>query len=93
MKYREIRLITQQSVRNMCVRNGLYTCGSGEDYKKMLLKAAAKYMVKLDDLAAIAEDIAAHSDGYSAVEVLGLLSCEAVSYCYDACGTEEEARC
>lgn len=93
-KYREIRKITMHAVRGMCVRNGLYTCGSGEDYRKMLLMAAEKYVVELDDLAAIAEDIAAHSDGlFDAKEVLGLLSKEAVDYCYEIADTEEEATC
>lgn len=63
MKYKEIRKIDANLLRQFCVAYKLYTCGNNEEYRHLLFDLAEdKENLKTDDIVEIAEDIKAHSD-------------------------------
>ncbi len=57
-------LLNRDSVREVCVENDFYTCGSNEDYEKILTKVDEKKNgMTAEEVSEIAKDIAAHTDG------------------------------
>ena len=62
-QYKEIRTITVDRLRNLCIKNNWYTAGDCEDYDHLLLDLASnKDNLTTDDILAIAQDIMDHSD-------------------------------
>ena len=61
--YRETRRLSPSALRALCVRQDWYTRGDNDEYGHLLLDlAGSKPHLTTDDIIAIAEDIAAHSD-------------------------------
>lgn len=60
-KYREERRIFSDKVRNMCIKEGFYTCGTCEEYSHLLCVLCKDEEISLDDVETIAADILVHS--------------------------------
>ncbi len=61
--YREIRRLSPSALRALCIRQEWYTRGSNDEYGHLLLDlAGSKPHLATNDIIAIAENIAAHSD-------------------------------
>ena len=61
--YKEIRRLSPSALRALCIRQEWYTRGNNDEYGHLLLDLAGnKPHLATDDIIAIAEDIAAHSD-------------------------------
>ncbi|MGN1368453.1 MAG: hypothetical protein ACI4WX_06275 [Aristaeellaceae bacterium] len=66
MKIIERQHLSTCAVREMCIKNDLYTRGTNEQYEAMFGLVIALYpksIITADDLAPIAADILAHSNG------------------------------
>lgn len=62
-KYKEIRRLSASTLRALCVREDWYTHGDNDEYSHLLLDLAGnKPHLDTEDIIAIAEDIAAHSE-------------------------------
>lgn len=62
-RYREIRRISSDSVRNLCITQSYYTRGDSDEYMNLLTKLCDdSEEIKEDGLEKIAEDILDHSD-------------------------------
>ena len=61
-KYKEVRVIRHDSVRNMCIKYGYYTRGTNQEYFNLLFDLCDNDNVSLEDLEKIAVDIMKHSD-------------------------------
>ena len=65
MKITETQRISMSDVRSMCIEYDWYTCGTNQQYDKMLRMVNAlsdKQIITADDLYPIASDILAHSN-------------------------------
>lgn len=66
MKYKEIRTLSEDDLRSLCIRRGWYTNGTSEQYARLFdrLRDKKGYHVNMtaDKLAEIAADIMEHSD-------------------------------
>lgn len=60
--YKEIRTISIEALRSLCIGMGWYTRGSSISYSSMLSQAAVKDNLTTEDIIGIALDIARHSD-------------------------------
>ena len=61
--YKEIRRLSPSALRALCIRQEWYTRGNNDEYGHLLLDlAGSKPHLTTDDIIAIAEDIAAHSE-------------------------------
>lgn len=61
--YKEIRRISAQALRELCIEEDWYTCGDNEDYGHLLLDLAGhKANITTDDIVEIATDIIEHSE-------------------------------
>lgn len=60
--YKEIRTISIEELRRLCIEMGWYTRGSDISYYAMLSAAAVKDNLTTADIIDIALDIAQHSD-------------------------------
>ena len=60
--YKEIRTISIEALRSLCIGMGWYTRGSSISYNAMLSAAATKDNLTTADIIGIALDIAQHSD-------------------------------
>lgn len=62
-KYKEVRIITAESLRQLCMKNNWYTRGYCRDYEHLLYDLAdSKKNVTTDDIVAMAVDIMEHSE-------------------------------
>lgn len=65
-KYEEMRRLSPDAVRNLCISKDWYTRGNVEEYTKLLNKVwdieESEQSITADQLAEIAEDILEHSD-------------------------------
>lgn len=62
-KYKEIRKISADSIRNLCVTKNWYTKGTNEDYRHLLVDLVDnKEDITTEDIVEIAQDIMEHSD-------------------------------
>lgn len=62
-KYKEIRRISADNLRRLCIAQEWYTRGTNQDYDHLLIDLAEnKENLTTADIIEIAEDIAAHSD-------------------------------
>lgn len=60
--YKEVRTISIEALRSLCIGMGCYTKGSNISYNAMLSAAATKDNLTTADIIGIALDIAQHSD-------------------------------
>lgn len=60
--YKEVRTISIEELRRLCIEMGWYTLGSDISYYAMLSAAAVKDNLTTADIIDIALDIARHSD-------------------------------
>lgn len=61
-KYREIRKISADSIRNLCIAKNWYTRGTNEDYRHLLVDLADnKENITTEDIVEIAQNIMDHS--------------------------------
>ena len=67
---KEIRILSKSKLRDLCIENRFYTCGSDLDYKKMMRRADYFSNITLDEISLLAIDIVKHSDNL--FEVFGL---------------------
>lgn len=71
-KYEELRRLTPDSVRTLCIKKQWYTRGDNEAYSTLLNKVwdieDSEQSITADQLSEIAEDIKAHSDTEYEVE-------------------------
>ena len=73
MKYKEIRTLTANNLRELCIRQNWYTCGDNAEYEHLLYDlAASKPHLTTEDIIEIAEDIAAHSNLQDGYDVAGI---------------------
>ena len=71
--YKEIRTLSASALRSLCIREDWYTRGDNEEYDHLLQDlAASKPHLATEDIIAIAEDIAAHSDPEAGWTVEGI---------------------
>ena len=61
MEIKEIRKLSSDKVRMLCIKKNWYTCGTNEDYAKMLA-ATDKEDITANDIYDIAIDIINHSN-------------------------------
>ena len=60
--YTEIRKISSESLRSLCIKNNWYTNGDNEEYGHLLIDLAdSKDNITTDDIVEIAQDIYDHS--------------------------------
>ena len=57
---KETRMIDKTKVRNLCVKNGYYTCETNEEYDNMFSHCEGKMTIRKIEY--IAKDIFIHSD-------------------------------
>lgn len=61
-KYKEIRKISADSIRNLCVTKNWYTKGTNEDYRHLLVDLVDnKENITTEDIVEIAQNIMDHS--------------------------------
>ena len=60
-KYREERRIFSDKVRNMCIKEGLYTRGTCEEYSHLLCVLCKDEEISMDAVETIAANILIHS--------------------------------
>ena len=71
--YKEIRPLTVDSLRSLCIRQNWYTGGNNAEYEHLLYDLAdSKPHLTTQDIINIAEDIAAHSDLKDGYDVAGI---------------------
>ena len=63
MKIKEVRLLSPVALRNLCIRNNWYTCGSNTEYSHLLLDLTynGRAHMTTDEIEAVARDIIMHS--------------------------------
>lgn len=62
-RYREVRRIYSEKLRNLCIKNRWYTRGDCKAYGHLLYNLAEeKENITTDDIVEIAQDILEHSD-------------------------------
>ena len=60
--YREVRTISTEGLRSLCIENDWYTRGTAEEYENLLVNlGSSKENLTTEDIIAIAEDIMEHS--------------------------------
>lgn len=71
--YKEVRTISADRLRKLCIDHDWYTRGDNEEYRHLLLDMAGdKENITTDDIVEIASDIIKHSkleDGYQFEDV------------------------
>lgn len=72
----ETRKIFWNDLRNLCIRNNWYTCGTVQEYQKML-NMCKKDNITTNDIVTIAQDIMDHSNKEENEER------ELTSYCFE----------
>ncbi len=75
---KEFKHWSEDAVRLACIKNGLYTCGSSEDYEHMLSWVRRLYP-DTENLYFIAQDIVKHSDGETISNVMFILANQTVT--------------
>jgi len=61
--YKEVRTLSAENLRNLCIKQHWYTRGTNSEYDNLLFDLAAdKENLTTADIIAIAEDISAHSN-------------------------------
>ena len=73
-------------VRSVCISEGLYSCGTNEDYDAMFSMVrilAPKKIITAKDLYPIAADILKHSDTYMDIEEIMYCLGEKITRCYE----------
>lgn len=62
-RYREVRRIHADSLRNLCIAKNWYTRGNTEEYSHLLYDMAeGKENISTDDIVEMAQDIMEHSN-------------------------------
>ena len=88
MKIIEHRYWTMADIRQVCIANNLYTCGTNEEYANMFHRAE-KIEPTPENLYIIAKDIAEHSEANTISNIMGLLT-KAVMITYEIKETEHD---
>lgn len=70
-EWKTTRIISRDSVRNMCIHYGLYTKGNCEEYEYLLNNLCERKHPSIEDYEEIVEDILAHSDVQNLTETYG----------------------
>lgn len=60
MKIKEIRMMTRESLRQLCMNNGWYTKGDCNAYENLMQRTEQENLTT-EDIVEMAEDIAKHS--------------------------------
>lgn len=60
--YREVRKLSREDLRALCIRNDWYTGGNNAEYYNLMCKVDNIYHVTTDDIVEIATDIIEHSE-------------------------------
>lgn len=72
---KELKAISMESVKKLCVEQKWYTCGDIEAYCKMLSFVQGVIYASVDDLEKIATDIKEHSDTtYKVADIMYFLA-------------------
>ena len=82
----ERQRLTASDVRSVCITEGLYSCGTNEDYDamfSMVFMLAPKSIIAAEDLYPIAADILAHSDTYMDVAEIMFCLAKKITRCYE----------
>lgn len=85
---KEIRTMTAEELRSLCIRKNWYTCGTTEEYANLLSMVGESWEpvdLTTEKLAVIAEDILMHSDlpaDYDVICVMFELA-NAATVCFD----------
>ena len=76
------------SVRDMCIKNNLYTCGDNDEYEHMLSLVRRLYP-NVENIYFVAENICKHSKEQTITNVMYMLENEAVTTTFEINGEEE----
>ena len=77
-----------ESVRDVCIKNDLYTCGDCEEYEEMLNRVANNPHPSDFGIYMIAQDIVTHSEYQTITNVMYLLANGAVRYTFEIDGKD-----
>lgn len=72
-----------ETVRECCIANNLYTCGTVRQYDQMFQMVMAKENPELIDIYNVAKDIAEHSEDQTVTNVMYLLNKDAIVRLYE----------
>lgn len=72
-----------ETVRECCIKNNLYTCGTVRQYDLMFQMVMAKENPELIDIYNVAKDIAEHSEDQTVTNVMYLLNKDAIVRLYE----------
>lgn len=72
-----------ETVRQCCIANNLYTCGTVRQYDQMFQMVMAKENPELIDIYNVAKDIAEHSEDQTVTNVMYLLNKDAIVRLYE----------
>ncbi len=72
-----------ETVRECCIANNLYTCGTVRQYDHMFKMVMAKENPELIDIYNVAKDIAEHSEDQTVTNVMYLLNKDAIVRLYE----------
>lgn len=61
--YREIRTISSEDIRNMCIKNDWYDNGTNEEYNNLLSYSKEPYITS-DEIIEMATDIYSHTQKF-----------------------------
>lgn len=82
MKITEHRLWSKMNIKKVCVANELYTCGTNEEYSRMLEQANGLEPTT-ENIYTIAKDINEHSVDQTVSNIMSLLINQAVRIVYE----------
>lgn len=69
---REMRVISKNKLRELCIQHKLYTCGSDLNYEKLFRLADSHFNPTLNEILDLATYIFKHSCDISPCEIFGL---------------------
>jgi len=82
------RYWSTQSVREVCIKNNLYTSGDCEEYDKMLSSVKSLYP-SAENLYFVASDILSHSKNQTITNIMFILENEAVTTTFRIDGRDD----
>lgn len=92
MKIIETRHWNLHDLRSACISNNFYTCGTNEEYERLLL-GLEELKPTLENMQKVAEDILEHSEGQTLLNIMWVLGNQVIRtsyFAYDDLGNEIE---
>lgn len=92
MKIIETRHWNLHDLRSACISNHFYTCGTNEEYERLLL-SLEELEPTLENMQKVAEDILEHSEDQTLLNIMWVLGNQVIRtsyFAYDDLGNEIE---